>query len=33
MHHGRQTYVTLKIVFGSGDDGKLVVAIMLPDED
>ncbi len=33
MHHGRQTYVTLKIVFGSGDDGELVVTIMLPDED
>jgi len=33
MHHGRQTYVTLKIVFSSGDNGEMVVTIMLPDED
>ncbi len=33
MHHGRPLYVILKIVFGSGDDGEMVVTIMLPDED
>jgi len=33
LHHGRETYVTLKLVTGPGDQGEPVVTIMLPDED
>jgi len=33
MHHGRHTYVTLKLVTGPGDAGEPVVTIMLPEED
>ena len=33
LHHGRRTYVTLKLVTGPGDHGEPVVTLMLPDED
>jgi len=33
MHHGRKTYLTLKLVTGPGDHGEPVVTIMLPGED
>jgi len=33
LHHGRKTYLTLKLVVGPGDQGEPVVTIMLPDED
>jgi len=33
LHHGRRTYLTLKLVVGPGDQGEPVVTIMLPEED
>jgi hypothetical protein len=33
MHHGRKTYLTLKLVSGPGDQEEPVITIMLPDED
>jgi len=33
LHHGRKTYVTLKMVSGPGDDMEPVITIMMPWED
>lgn len=33
MHHGRKTYIALKLVSGPGDDSEGVITIMLPHED
>jgi hypothetical protein len=33
LHHGRQTYATLKLHAGPGDHGEPVITIMLPEED
>ena len=32
MHHGRKTYITLKMVSGPGDQAEPVITIMLPHE-
>lgn len=33
MHIGRQTYYTVKMVIGPGDEGEPVITIMQPSED
>lgn len=33
LHHDRKTYQTLKMVAGPGDEGEMVITIMLPNED
>ncbi len=33
LPHGRETYATLKLIVGPGDQGEPVVTILLPHED